>query len=244
MIEALVKLLLILSENLGNLGWAILGFTIVLRLLLYPLNKSALKSAVKMRELQPKLQKIQQKYKGKPQDLQREQMKIYQEAGVNPVGGCMPQILQLAVFLVLYQALLSLLHRPELSNGQVMAYFYGWDLRVPDPTYILPVAAAASQFVASWLMMGKRSQGNQPAAAAKKSKNNKPADSAPDMASMMSSQMMYVMPVITGVFAAQFPAGLSLYWVVSTVFSIIQQWLVMDSRQREGALATVKFWSK
>lgn len=248
MIDGLAHLLLVLSTYLGNLGWAIVGFTVVLRLLLYPLNKSALRSAVKMRELQPQLQKIQKKYKNKPQDLQREQMKIYQAAGVNPIGGCVPQILQLAVFLILYQALLKLLNLPEISNDSVMAYFYGWDLRVPDPKYILPVLAATTQFVASWLMMGKHAQGKNPALATVKSKKTtksaKKDSNMPDMSSMMSSQMMYVMPVMTGVFAAQFPAGLSLYWVISTVFSIVQQWAVMDRFQRLGALKTIKFWSK
>lgn len=248
MIESVVELLLWMSVNLGNLGWAILVFTLILRIILYPINKSALKSAVKMRELQPKLQKIQAQYKNKPKDLQREQMKLYREAGVNPIGGCLPQILQLAVLLLLYQALLNLLHRPELSNGQIMAYFYGWDLRVPDPKYILPVLAAVSQFVASWLMMGKHAQGKQTIVPISKNNKQKKANKntpAPmDMNAIMTQNMLYVMPVMTGVFAAQFPAGLSLYWVVSTVFSVVQQWLVMDNAQRQGALIAIRFWSK
>jgi len=242
MLDPVVQVLIFFSTKLGNLGWAIIVFTLIIKLLLYPINKSAIKSALKLKTLQPELEKMQKKFAKDPKQLQQAQLKLYKQSGINPLGGCFPQLIQLAVVLVLYRSLILLLGHQAVADGTVVSHFMGLDLRIPDPFYILPVLAAISQFAVSHLMMGG-SGANKESKSNKKSKKPAPASSVSSMA-MMQKQMVYIMPVMTGVIAANFPAGISLYWVVSTLLSLFQQWETMSKDQRKESLNSLKFWNK
>jgi len=242
MLDPIIQALIFLSTNLGGLGWAIIAFTLIIKVLLYPINESAIKSALKLKTLQPEQEKLQKKYAKDPKQLQQAQLKLYQKAGVNPLGGCLPQLVQLAVVIVLYRSLISLLGHPSIEDGTIASHFMWLDLRTPDPFYILPVLAAISQFAVSHLMMGGGDSKKADPSAKKSSKPSNPT--SPSSMVMMQKQMIYVMPVMTGVIAANFPAGISLYWVVSTIFSLFQQWAVMSKEQRRQSLDSLKFWNK
>ena len=235
MLDPVVQALVFLSTYLGNLGWAVIVFTLVIKVALYPINKSAIKSALKLKSVQPEQEALQKKYSKDPKKLQKAQLELYQKAGVNPLGGCLPQLVQLAVVIVLYRSLISLLGHESVESGLIVTKFLWLDLRHPDSFYILPLLAAISQFAVTHLMMGgKEVKKNE-----KKSKQEASSTTASSMA-IMQKQMVYVMPVMTGVIAASFPAGISLYWVVSTIFSLFQQWQMMNKTQRLQALEPLK----
>lgn len=233
MMQPIIDLLIWLSITLGSLGWAIIVFTLVIKIVLYPINKSSIKSALKLKTLAPELEKLKKKFSKKPQKLQQAQMELYKKSGVNPLGGCLPQLIQLAVVIVLYRSLISLLGQSVIEDGTIATGFLWLDLRVSDPLYILPVIAAVSQFLVSQLMMGTKPE-------PKKKKSAKPSSPKPENSMMaMQKQMIYVMPIMTGVIAASFPSGVALYWVASTLFSLFQQWSLMTKSQRSVALETL-----
>lgn len=207
----------------GSLGLAIIVFTILLRLLLYPLTLTSLRAARKMQLLQPEIAALQKKYKKDPKALQQAQLALYKEKNINPLAGCLPQILQIGLLILLYQAFLHFFKVIDSGEIVISTTFLWMDLSKPDPLYILPILAGATQFVLSKLMMSQ-----QPAKSVEKSKKSKKQqeEDAPgitEMAQSMQKQMMYILPIMSGVISLTLPSGLVLYWVVSTVMSIFQQ---------------------
>lgn len=207
----------------GSLGLAIIVFTILLRLLLYPLTLTSLRAARKMQLLQPEIAALQKKYKKDPKALQQAQLALYKEKNINPLAGCLPQILQIGLLILLYQAFLHFFKVIDSGEIVISTTFLWMDLSKPDPLHILPILAGATQFVLSKLMMSQ-----QPAKSVEKSKKSKKQqeEDAPgitEMAQSMQKQMMYILPIMSGVISLTLPSGLVLYWVVSTVMSIFQQ---------------------
>ncbi|UCF24337.1 MAG: membrane protein insertase YidC, partial [Ralstonia sp.] len=127
---------------LGNWGWSIVALTVLVKLVFFPLSATSYRSMAKMKDLQPRMTSIRERHKGDPQKMNQEMMTLYRTEKVNPLGGCLPIVIQIPVFMSLYWALLSSVER----RG---APWLGWvhDLASPDPFYILPILMAVSMFV-------------------------------------------------------------------------------------------------
>jgi YidC/Oxa1 family membrane protein insertase len=195
-----------LHSVLGNWGWAIVALVVLLKLAFYTLNASAYRSMAKMKAINPRVMEMRERFKDKPQQMQQEMMRIYKEEKVNPVGGCLPIVVQMPFFIALYWVLLS---SAEMRN----APWIGWikDLSAPDtlfgiiPWLNMPVGPLPL------LMMG--SSILQVALGAK----------PPDP---MQARMMWMMPIAFGFMFFFFPAGLVLYWLTNNILSIAQQWYI------------------
>ena len=143
--KPLFKFFLLLHRFVPNWGWAIIVFTVIVKILLHPLTHKSYVSMKKMQELAPKLEEIKKRYKNDPQKLQEETMKLYREAGVNPAGGCLPMLLQIPIFLALYEIFLNAV---ELKGAP---FLWLKDLSMPDPTYVLPVLMGVSMVAQQFL---------------------------------------------------------------------------------------------
>ncbi len=227
LIEQSVNFLIFLSETFGSLGWSIIVFTLLTKFAVFPLANSSLKAQKQLQQLQPELKKLSKKYGKNKQQLQKAQLELYQKYNANPIAGCIPQILQFVVIIILYQAMLKFLNGglPESMDLN----FLWFNVTQTDSTFILPILAGLTQLVLS-LMIAPGAEirdivPNKSNSKKVKEANAKEEDTA-EMAATMQQQMLFVMPVIMGVVAAQFPAGLALYWVVSNIFTIGQQYFI------------------
>ena len=240
--EPLVFLLHQLYGVTGNLGVSIIALTLIIRGALLPLTLPALKSQRKVRDLQPKLNALKNKHGDDKMALAQAQQALYKEHNVNPLGGCLPYLLQFVVLIALYQVLRQVIG--EGANGIMENItFLGLDMTQRDSTYILPILAAGSQLILSLMIMPGADTRNivpDKSKSSKTKKANAKEEDIADMAVMMQKQMMFVMPVMTGVFAASFPAGLGVYWVTTTVFSAVQQFFVSGP----GGLTKYLPWKK
>ena len=126
----------------GNWGWAIILLTILIKLVFFPLSAASYKSMARMKEVQPRLMAMKEQYKGEPQKLNQAMMEMYRKEKINPLGGCLPVVIQIPVFISLYWVLLSSV---EMRGAPWILWIH--DLSVPDPYYILPVIMAVSMFV-------------------------------------------------------------------------------------------------
>ena len=224
--DGFIQFLTLLNDLTGNLGLAILVFTFLIRSVLLPLSMPTLKASQKMKELQPELKKLKKKHGKDKKALQEAQMELYKKYNVNPLAGCIPQLLQFAVLIFLYQALISFLNG---SSGMVNTSFLWLNLAEVDSTYVLPVLAAVTQLVLSLMIAPgaeKRDIVPNDSKSKKVQKENEKEEDMADMAQSMQQQMMFIMPLMTGFLALRFPSGLALYWVATTVFSIGQQYYV------------------
>lgn len=183
-----------------NYGLSIILVTILIRLLILPLMIKQLRSSKAMQALQPEMQKLKEKYSSKDQKtqqkLQQETMALFQKHGVNPLAGCFPILIQMPILIGFYHAIMRTQAISEHS-------FLWFDLGEKDPYYILPIVAGVATFVQQKLMMAGNAQQN------------------PQMA-----MMLWIMPIMIIVFAINFPAALSLYWVVGNLFMIAQTFLI------------------
>jgi YidC/Oxa1 family membrane protein insertase len=216
------EILIQLIDITGSLGLAIIVFTLVVRALLLPLTIKATKSQEELKKLKPELDKLKKKHKDDPQELQKAQMELYQKYNVNPLAGCLPQLVQIGLLIGLYQVFLDFFQH----TGDIDTVFLGIDMVQPDTTYILPTITAAVQFIFSLAVFpGGETRDivpNDSDDKAVQEANEKEEDTA-SMAASMQQQLMYIMPAMTFFFALQFPAGLVLYWFVTTLFSLGQQ---------------------
>ena len=128
------------SLGMANYGVAIILITLAIKIVLYPLTVKQIKGMKAMQDLQPKMKELQTKYKDKPEKLQQEMIKLYKETGVNPMAGCLPLVLQMPIFIIIFYGL-----RDFTFNGAT-AFLWLTDLAQPDPLYILPVLSALTTF--------------------------------------------------------------------------------------------------
>lgn len=181
----------------GSYGWGIIIVTLIVRLILLPLNVKQIKSSKAMQDIQPLMKEINEKYTSKDattqQKKQQETMDLFQKHGVNPLAGCLPVIVQMPILIAIYHAIRR---TSEISNGEFLWFALG----DPDPYHILPLIAAGATFLQQKLMMS----GN-------------PAGQNPQM-----MVMLYMMPIMIGVIAFFFPSALALYWVVGNIFMVAQ----------------------
>lgn len=227
--EPLLRILLVLYQALGNFGFAILAFTVILRAALIPFSIPMLKSQKKMQRVKPHLDALKKKYGKDKVRLQQEQMKLYQEHQINPAAGCIPYLLQLVVLIALYSVLNTFLNSTEVHGVVIDTNFFGLNLATPDPTYVLPVLAGVSQFIMSLMILpGVESHDLVPdtAKSKKMKEENKKETDTQEMAETIQKQTVFIMPVMTAFIALRFPSGLAMYWVATTIFSIIQQWVI------------------
>ncbi|PJG83923.1 membrane protein insertase YidC [Caviibacterium pharyngocola] len=202
--KPLFKLLTFIQSLVHNWGLAIIGVTLVVKAILYPLTKAQYTSMAKMRMLQPKMQEMRERFGEDRQRMSQEMMKLYKEEKVNPLGGCLPILLQMPIFIALYWTFMEAV---ELRH----APFFGWiqDLSAQDPYYILPILMGASMFLLQKM-------------------------SPTPVADPMQQKVMTFMPLIFMVFFLFFPAGLVLYWLVSNLITIVQQQLIYRSLEKKG----------
>lgn len=215
----------------GALGFAIIILTILIRFLVWPLMTTQIKATKKMADLKPHLDELKRQHTGDKQALARAQMELYKEHGVNPAGGCLPALLQIPIFIALYQAVINILPQANGNLGWINSILYFPILHLdsfPDPNFfglnlgvkpwdftkygavllLVPAVTAFLTFVQSKMMMPKAIP---------------PDHKTEDTMSQVQSQMVYLMPIMIGYFALQFPIGLAVYWNVYTILGIIQQ---------------------
>lgn len=221
--------LLFLYQFTGSLGLAIIVLTLIIRLVLVPLTLPSLKAREKIAELQPQLSKLKKKHQDDKQALQKAQLELYQKYNVNPLAGCLPQLVQIGLLIFLYQTLINFLGQDAVNGIAVNPSFLWLDLTQPDSKYVLPIIAGVSQlFLSLMISPGAEVRDIVPNKAKSKQvqKENKAEEDTAGMAASMQQQMLYIMPVMTVFIASRFPSGLAVYWVMTTLFSISQQYFV------------------
>ena len=187
------------SVGLESYGFPIILLTILIKLVTYPLTVKQVKSMKAMQEIQPKMKKIQGKYKNNPQMLQQKTGELFREAGVNPLAGCLPLLVQMPILMGMYYALFNLAYPSEAAA----VFLWLPSMSDPDPLYILPVLSALTTFIQQKM-------------------------TSTEMNAQMKI-MMTVMPLFIGWISLNFPSGLVLYWVTMNLVQIVQQWWMYRS---------------
>lgn len=224
----------------GVLGFSIMALTVTIRLLLHPFFKQQMETAEKMQEIKPRVDALSKKYKGDTKKIQEEQMKIYQEVGINPASGCLFMIIQIPVFFALYQTLQTFLvadsakvvtamnkalYFPFLHIEKIDVWFFGINLvKTPNQmhsvfAYLIPVVTALLQYFQTQSTMAMTPQ---PTAEPKKDGKEEKSSTGADFQKAMNTQMKYVFPLMIGWFSLSMPVGLALYWNIFSLFSIVQ----------------------
>lgn len=227
--DTFTQVILFLYQSTGNLGLALIVFTLAIRAVLFPLSHTSLKAAQAMKELQPELKKLQKKHKGDAVKLQAAQSELYKKYNVNPFAGCIPQVVQIIILIFLYNVLSKFFTHSEINGVVINSSFLGLQLNQPDPTYVIPILAGVTQLLLSLMIAPGAEQPDivpNDSAQKKVQKENEKEEDIAEMASSMQKQMLFIMPIMTGFIAIKFPAGLGLYWIITTVVSIAQQWYV------------------
>lgn len=205
-----------------DFGISIIFITIILRVILIPLYKKQIESQKKMQELQPKIKALQEKTKGDKEQQTKQMLELYREHKTNPFSGCLPLVVQLIFLIAIYQVLIKIssngltidssqLYAFVKNPGQINQFFIHL-VDLTKPSVVIAVLAAIAQYFQTKMLMDK-----QPPME-KRTDSDKP-----DLAQMMSKQMLYLGPFLTLFIGIKFPAGLSLYWLVSTLFMLLQQ---------------------
>lgn len=239
----------------GAFGFAVIGLTVLVRLALHPFFKQQLEMSKKMQDMKPHLDKLSQQHKNDKSKLQQEQLKLYQQAGINPASGCLFMIVQIPVFIGLYNTLSlflmngsaakviadinKALYWPILKIQAIDPWFFGFNLAVTPEKggqwfyYLIPVLTGVLQYLQVKVSM----PATQPLTS--EVKETKPArldtnnsdrtlqvdknkDSSGDFQKAMNTQMKFIFPLMIGWFSYTLPVGLSLYWNIFSLFSIMQ----------------------
>lgn len=208
----LLELLILLHRVTGNYGWSIVLLTVGIRLIFYPVNKRQLQAMKAMQRVQPELKRIQEKYKDDRERLNKEMIEVYRRHKVNPLSGCLPMLVQLPVFLGLYNALMQAI---ELRHAPFMGWIH--DLSQPDRLGAWPVPFVQPPGIpVLTLLMGASMVIQQ--------------RMTPSTADPVQQRMMMFLPVVFTVMFINFPAGLVLYWLSNNVLSIAQQQLMARAK--------------
>ncbi|MBT3881706.1 MAG: membrane protein insertase YidC, partial [Campylobacteraceae bacterium] len=189
-------LLQYIHDYVGNWGWTIVLVTILIKLILYPLSYKGMVSMNKLKELSPKIKEIQEKYKNDKQKSGAKMMEFYKKEGVNPMGGCLPIVLQIPVFFSIYRVLLNSI---ELKGAEWA--FWITDLAEMDPYFVLPILMGITMYVQQLITPNQ-------------------------MQDELQKKLFQFLPVIFTFFFLWFPAGLTLYWFINNLFTIAQQYYV------------------
>eukprot|EP01029_Cantina_marsupialis_P030789 TRINITY_DN8466_c0_g1_i1.p1 TRINITY_DN8466_c0_g1~~TRINITY_DN8466_c0_g1_i1.p1 ORF type:complete len:534 (-),score=104.69 TRINITY_DN8466_c0_g1_i1:3368-4969(-) len=189
----------------GNWGWTIVILTIFVKLILYPLSYKGMVSMQKLKDLAPKMKEIQTKYKDDKQKQSMHMMELYKKHGANPMGGCLPLLLQIPVFFAIYRVLLNSI---ELKGAEWILWIH--DLAEMDPYYVLPILMGASMFVQQKITPNTMQDETQ-------------------------KKIFQMLPIVFTFFFLWFPAGLTLYWFTNNLFTIAQQYSINKIFERQRA---------
>jgi len=204
-----IQFLNMLYRATGNYGWAIILFTILTRLILFPLMRKQYHSMAKMQKLQPKMKRVQERFKDDRQLQQQKMMELYRKEGVNPMSGCLPLLVQLPILVLIWRAILYSGELIHLSPG----FLWIPDLSMADPYFILVIVTTGIMMLQQWLMTPTRTE-----------------------TTGMQKYMGYIFPLFMAVLLWRFPAGLWLYYLLTTATQVAQQAIV----NREMATAEAK----
>ncbi len=237
--QPILKALIFLYGLSGNnFGWAIITLTILIRLILVPITLPALKSARAMQELKPALDRLKRKFGKNKKRLQEEQLKLYRQHGINPAVGCLPYLVQFLILIALYQVFMHFIQAGEINGDEVSMSFLWLNLAKPDSFYILPILAGVFQLVISLMVTPAPVEIAEAEEKAKEPK--KEVEDSEEMAMTMQKQMVFMMPAMTVLIGLRLPSGLALYWVITTVFSSVQQYFISGWGGLEKYLKWIK----
>ena len=201
-----MRVLLWIRQTLNvSYGWVLIIFGVAVRLLLWPLNQSAMRSSLKMQRLQPELQEVQKKYKNDPEKQREALVKLYQQHGMSPfspIMGCLPMLLPMPVLFALFFVFQNTIEFRGVS------FLWLPDLSLHDPYYIMPLFMGVSMFVLSWI--GMRAAPPNP----------------------QTKMMSYMMPAVMTIVLLNFASGLNLYYAVQNIAALPQQWLLTRERMK------------
>ena len=214
LVDFVVHILNAIYGVVGNYGVAIIIVTVLMRIIIFPLTLKQEKSMKKMRELQPELEKIKEKYKDNPQEYQQKTAELYRESGVNPLGGCLPLLIQMPVFVALYWA---------FSGNAIPAdaKFLWFTLKQPDRLFmignfafnLLPILNVGVTYIQQKIMTS--------------------ATSGQESSQQMQT-MLYMMPLMMLFIFYKMPSGVTLYYLVSGALSLVQQYFILKGRSDDG----------
>ena len=214
LVDFVVHVLNAIYGVVGNYGIAIIIVTILMRIIVFPLTLKQEKSMKKMRELQPELDKIKEKYKDSPQEYQQKTAELYRENGVNPLGGCLPLLIQMPIFVALYWA---------FSGNAIPAdaKFLWFTLKQPDRLFmmgnfafnLLPILNVGVTYIQQKIMAS--------------------ATSGQESNQQMQT-MLYMMPIMMLFIFYNMPSGVTLYYLVSGALSLVQQYFILKGRSDDG----------
>jgi len=205
--KPLVTALNFFYKYAGNYGIAIILLTVVIKILFWPLSHKSYKSMEQMKKIQPLMQQLKEKYKDDKQKLNEEMIRLYKTYKINPAGGCVPMLLQIPVFIALYEALLGaieLRHAPFIYHLPFTNIIWLADLSAKDPLYITPILMGITMFIQQKM--------------------------SPTSGDPMQAKMMLLMPVFLTFLFLNFPAGLVVYFITNNILSIIQQWWMLKNK--------------
>lgn len=230
----------------GAFGFAVIALTILVRIILHPFFKQQLEMSKKMQEMKPHLDRLSREHKNDKNRLQQEQMKLYQQAGINPASGCLFMIIQIPVFIGLYNTLSlfllnghgataiskinSVLYSPFLKIGSIDPWFFGFNLAMTPAKggqwfyYLIPVLTGVLQYLQVQVSMPATSTSAETSSPVKttEDKSKGKEDNTGDFQKAMNTQMKFIFPLMIGWFSYTLPVGLSLYWNIFSLFSIMQ----------------------
>jgi len=185
-----------IHDYVGNWGWTIVIVTILVKLILFPLSHKGMVSMNKLKELAPKVKAIQEKYKDDKQKASMHMMELYKKEGANPMGGCLPVLLQIPIFFAIYRVLLNAI---ELKGAEWILWID--DLSLMDPYYVLPLLMGVTMFLQQKITPNT-------------------------MTDPLQAKMFQFLPVVFTFFFLWFPAGLTLYWFINNLVTVSQQYYV------------------
>ena len=216
LLDPMTNALIVLSNALfDNYGLAIIAFTLVIRFVTYPLTLRQLRTTRAMQEMQPRMQEIQKKYKD-PKRRQQELMKVYREVGFNPLGCLLPFVIQIPIWIALFQVVRRTLRETPEDLLGLSSHLYNWDfittavpldrgflwLDLGNPSFPLAVLVALATFVQQKLSTAR-------------------SVARDDRSASMNRTMLWAMPLIFGWFTFTVPSGLGLYWLTTSIFTVI-----------------------
>ena len=207
-----------------DIGIAIILLTLLIKIVLWPLTGKSLEGQKLLQAIQPKLDELKKKYKDDKETLSKEMMSLYKAEKVNPASSCLPLLVQLPILMALYRVLFAGLNNADeyhlygfvMNPGTINETFLGF-IDLAHPAIWLAVLAGIAQYFQAKMLQARRPP---------KDLRGKEGAKDEDMMASMNKSMLYFMPAITVVIGATFPGGLALYWLVVTLLSILQQYLI------------------
>lgn len=235
LVTPLLNILFAFYKVFGNMGIAIIAVSIVVKILSHPQTIASFKLMKKQKDIMPELDKLKKKFGHDKKKLAEAQMQLYKQAGINPASGCLNQILPILTIIALY-SVIRLVFDPKSTaevlnarlyfdflrlsaNSVINSHFLYMDLAKPDKFYILPVLAAFFQFISSKMMTPSIKKAEKVA--------EKTSDSTDNVMYNMQEQMVYTMPIVFLIVGLSLPSGVVLNILVTTLFTLVQQYLVL-----------------